>query len=97
MFYDLLRGEDKFVGKEEFKEALFNATEALIDYKVSVSGRSLIMTFFNDAKGDTILERAIESMKKYSQIDLPPAEERNKKLKNALNRLAYEAGEWEKD
>ena len=85
------------MGKEEFKEALFDATEALIDYKVSVSGRSLIMTFFNDAKGDTILERAIEAMKKYSQIEFPPAGERNKKLKTALNRLAYESAQWEKE
>jgi len=85
------------LGKEEFKEALFNATEALIDYKVSISGRSLIMTFFNDAKGETVLDRAIEAMKKYSQVDLPPADKRNKKLKNALNRLAFEAGEWERE
>lgn len=85
------------MGKEEFREALFDATEALIDYNISISGRSLIMTFFNDAKGDTVLERAIESMLKYSQIEFPPAEKRNKKLRTALNRLAYEAARWEKE
>ncbi len=85
------------MGKEEFKESLFNAIEALIDYKVSISGKSLIMSFFNDAKGDTILERAVETMMRYSQIEIPPVEERSKKLKAALNRLAYEASEWERE
>jgi len=84
------------LGKDEFREALFDATEALIDYKVSTSGRSLIMSFFNDAKYGTTLERAIETMKRYSGIDFPPQEERNKKLKIALNRLAYEADMWDK-
>lgn len=85
------------MGKDEFREALFDATEALIDYQISISAKSLIMTFFNDAKGDTILERAIETMKKYSQIDFPPPEERSKKLKSALNRLAYEADRWDRE
>jgi len=92
-----LQAEDNTLGKEEFKEALFNAVEALIEHPVSISGRSLIMSYFNDAKGDTTLERAIETMKKYSQIDFPPVEERNKKLKTALNRLAYEAGMWDRE
>ncbi len=85
------------MGKEEFKEALFNATEALIEYNVSISGRTLIMTFFNDAKRETTLERAIEAMNKYSGMEFPPVEKRNKKLKAALNRLAYEAGQWDKE
>lgn len=91
------RAEGKTLGKEEFKEALFHATEAFIEHPVSISGKSLIMSFFNDAEGDTILERSIEAMKRYSGMDFPPVEERNKKLKTALNRLAYEAGEWEKE
>lgn len=85
------------MGKEEFKEALFEAVEALIEYKVSISGRSLIMSYFNDAEGETTLERAVETMKKYSQIDFPPPEKRNKKLKIALNRLAYEASLWDRE
>ena len=89
--------EDKTLGKEQFKEALFNATEALIVHPTSTSGRALIMSFFNDAKGDTTLARAIEAMTRYSGIEFPPAEERNKKLKTALNRLAFEAEEWDKE
>lgn len=85
------------MGKEEFKDALFHATEVLIEHQITISGRSLIMTYFNDAGGNTTLERAIEAMKKYSQIDFPPVEERNKRLKTALNRLAYEAAEWDKE
>lgn len=85
------------MGKEEFREALFEATEALIDYKVSTSGRSLIMSFFNDEKGETTLERAIEAMKRYSGLEFPPAEERDKKLKIALNRLAHEASLWDNE
>jgi len=89
--------EENIMGKEEFREALLEATEALIEYKVSLSGKSLIMSFFNDAEGDTTLERAIETMKRYSGMDFPPVEERNKKLKIALNRLAYEASQWDKE
>lgn len=85
------------MGKEEFKDALFSAAEALIEHPISISGRSLIMSYFNDEKGSSTLERAIGAMKKYSQIDFPPAEERNKKLKAALNRLAYEAGLWDRE
>lgn len=93
----LIKAEDNILGKEEFKEALFDATEALIEYQISISGRSLIMSYFNDEKGSTTLERAIATMKKYSQFDFPPVEERNKKLKAALNRLAYEASRWDSE
>ena len=85
------------MGKEEFKDALFNAAEALIEHPISISGRSLIMSYFNDEKGETTLERAIAAMNKYSQIDFPPMELRNKKLKIALNRLAHEAGLWDRE
>jgi hypothetical protein len=93
----IILSEDNTLGKEEFKEAFFNAVEALIEHPVSISGRSLIMSYFNDARGDTILERAIEAMTRYSGIEFPPAEERNKKLTAALNRLAYEAGQWDRE
>lgn len=85
------------MGKEEFKSALFDAAEALIEHQISISGRSLIMSYFNDDKGNSTLERAIGSLKKYSQIDFPSPEERNKKLKAALNRLAFEAGLWDRE
>ena len=85
------------MGKEEFKEALFNATEALIEHRVLGRAQVLIMTYFNDEKDGTTLERAVEAMKKYSQKEFPPAKEWNKKLKNALNRLAYEAQVWDEE
>ena len=85
------------MGKEEFKEALFNAVEALIEHKLTISGQSLIMNYFNDERGDTTLERAVEAMLKYAQKEIPPADARNKRLKLALNRLAYEANSWDEE
>ena len=85
------------MGKEEFKEALFNAIGELIEHRLTPSGKTLIMSYFNDQKGDTTLERAVETMKKYSQKDFPSADERSKKLKLALNRLAYEAEAWDEE
>jgi len=85
------------MGKEEFKEALFNATEALIEHRLTISGKSLIMSYFNDAKGDTTLARAVETMNRYSQKDFPSVEQRNKRLKMALNTLAYEAQVWDEE
>jgi phosphopantetheinyl transferase (holo-ACP synthase) len=85
------------MGKEEFKEALFKAIEAFIENRLTQSGRTLIMNYFNDEKGNTTLERAVETMKKYSQKEFPAADARSKKLKIALNRLAYEAEEWDKE
>lgn len=85
------------MGKEEFREALFNAVEVLVDHKLSLGGRSIIMSYFNDAAGDTTLERAIVVMEKYSGAEFPPVEERKKSLKTALNRLAYEAALWDKE
>ncbi len=93
----LISTEDKTLGKEEFRAALINAAEALIEHQVTISGRSLIMNYFNDAKGETTLERAIEAMNNYSQFDFPPLEKRSKRLKAALNRLAYEAAEWDRE
>jgi len=85
------------MGKEEFKQALFDATEALIEHKLTISGKSLIMSYFNDARGDTTLERAVETMNRYSQKDFPSAEQRSKRLKMALNTLAYEAQVWDEE
>ena len=85
------------MGKEEFKEALFNAAEALIENRLTPSGKTLIMTYFNDDKSDTTLERAVETIKKYSQKEFPSADRRSKRLKLALNRLAYEAEVWDEE
>jgi hypothetical protein len=85
------------MGKDEFREALFNAVEVLVDHRLSIGGRSIIMSYFNDAAGRTTLERAVAVMEKYSGTDFPPLEERNKKLKTALNRLAYEAERWDRE
>jgi len=85
------------MGKEEFKEALFDAIEALIEHKLTSSGKALILTYFNDEQGDTTLERAVETMIKYSQRQFPAPEERSKKLKLALNKLAYEAQMWDEE
>ena len=83
--------------KEEFKEALFGAIEAVIEHKIGLSAHQLIMSYFNDTEGETTLERAVKTIEKYSQKDFPPLEERSRKLKASLNRLAHAAAEWDKD
>ena len=85
------------MGKDEFKAALFDAVEKLIDYKLSNSGRELVMSYFNDMPGENSLERAVKAMEKYLHDDFPPAEKRSKKLKASLNRLAYEAASWDRE
>lgn len=85
------------MGKDEFREALFNAVEALVDHKLSLGGKSIVMSYFNDAAGNTILERAVAVLEKYSGAEFPPVEERNKRLKTALNRLAWEADRWDRE
>ncbi len=85
------------MGKEEFKAALFDSVENLIDYKLSNPGRELIMSYFNDIHGDTTLERAVKAMEKYIHDDFPTADKRSKKLKASLNRLAYEAESWDRE
>lgn len=82
--------------KEEFKEALFGAIEAVIEHKIGLSAHQLIMSYFNDIDGDTTLERAVETIEKYSQKELPPPEERSKKLKASLNRLAHASEQWDR-
>jgi hypothetical protein len=83
--------------KEEFKEALFGAIEAVIEHKIGLSAHQLIMSYFNDIEGDTTLERAVKTIEKYSQKEFPPLEERSRKLKASLNRLAHAAEQWDKD
>jgi len=83
------------VGKEEFREALFETVEVLIQYQLSPSGRKLVQNYFNNADGESTLDRAVEAIKKYLQDELPPPEARGKKLKAALNRLAFEAKQWD--
>lgn len=91
---EILKREDY---KEEFKEALFGAIEAVIDHKIGLSAHQLIMSYFNDTEGETTLERAVKTIEKYSQKEFPPLEERSRKLKASLNRLAHAAAEWDKD
>ena len=82
--------------KEEFKKALFAAIEDVIEHTVSLSGHQLIMSYFNDTDGDSTLDRAVKTIEKYSQKEFPPPEERSKKLKASLNRLAYAAEQWDR-
>lgn len=81
--------------KEEFKEALFGAIEAVIDHNIGLSAHQLIMSYFNDIEGDSTLDRAVQTIEKYSQKELPPLEERSKRLKASLNRLAHAAEQWD--
>ena len=85
------------MGKEEFKDALFDAVENLIEHKLSNPGRELVMSYFNDTDGDTSIERAVKAMERYLHDDFPPADKRSKKLKASLNRLAYEAERWDRE
>ena len=59
-----------FKNIEEFKDALFDAVENLIEHKLSNPGRELIMSYFNDMDGDSSLERAVKAMEKYTHDDL---------------------------
>jgi len=83
--------------KDEFKEALFGAIEAVIEHKLGLSAHQLIMSYFNDIEGETTLDRAVQTIEKYSQKEFPPLEERSKKLKASLNRLAHAAAEWDRE
>jgi len=83
------------VSKEEFREALFDTVEELIKYQLSSSARELLQSYFNNSKGDSSLEKAVDAIEKYTQDQLPPPEMRGKKLKACLNRLAYEAERWD--
>ena len=83
------------MSKEEFREALFATVEALIQYQLSNSGRDLIQNYFNNADGESTLDRAVEAIKKYTGDELPPPEIRGKKLKACLNRLALESNRWD--
>lgn len=85
------------MGKEEFKTALFEAVEALIDHKLTNPGRELIMNYFNGINEDTTLERAVKAMEKYVNDDFPPKDKWSKKLKASLNRLAFEAKRWDSE
>ena len=85
------------MGKEEFKQALFEAVEAFIEHPLTLSGKALIMNYFNDERADTTLERAVATMLRYAQKDFPESKDRTKKFKAALNRLAYEAKEWDEE
>lgn len=83
--------------KEEFREALFDAIEAVIEHKIGLSAHQLIMSYFNDMDGDSTLQRAVKTIEKYSQKDFPPLEERSRKLKASLNRLAHAAEQWDRN
>ncbi len=85
------------MGKEEFKEALFEAVEAVIDHKMNLSGREVVLNYYNNSKADSSLACAVEAIEQYTQDDLPPLEKRGKKLKACLNRLAYEAKIWDRE
>lgn len=83
------------MSKEEFKEAFFDTVEEIIRYQLSISGKELLQNYFNNASGNTSLDKAVEAIKKYIQDELPPPELRGRKLKACLNRLAYEAKRWD--
>ncbi len=93
----IVLSEGKVLGKEEFKSALFDAVENLIEHRLSNPGRELIMSYFNDVYGGTSLERAVKAMEKYIHDDFPPVDKRSKKLKASLNRLAHEAELWDRE
>ncbi len=80
----------------EFKKILINATEAFIDHKMTPSGIEVLINYFNDEKCENSLERSVKAMERYAQKDLPSSSEMSKKVKEALNVLAYAAEKWDR-
>jgi hypothetical protein len=81
--------------RERFRRAIFDLIEHLTRHRLSARSKDLILHYFNDSRGESSLQRALETIEKYYPESLPPENERPPKLQELLDALRRAAHAWD--
>jgi tRNA-dihydrouridine synthase len=85
------------LSKQSFRKAIFNIVEYFTKYQLSDQAKKLILHYFNEMRHDSSYQRAISSIEKYTQQEIPPYDEAADIMKFMLNKLSEEADSWDKE
>ena len=85
------------MGREELREALFNAVERVTNHPLQTSGRKLVIHYFNDAGDCSAYERALYAINKYFPESLPEESAWTKGVKRAMEELKLRCAEWDNE
>ncbi len=83
------------MGRMELREAIFRTVSYLTQYGLSDHAKSLILYYFNQSKGSSAFERALDAISKYYGEDLPGEKDMPERLKQLLITLKQESDEWD--
>lgn len=83
------------MSREEMRKALFNVVEQLTEHKLTVSGKTLLLAYFNDSSSTGSFKRALDAIEKYYPESIPAPEERSERLKVLIEKLEKAARKWD--
>ncbi len=85
------------LGRESFRKAIYDIIEFFTKYQLSDQAKKLILYYFNETRHDSSYIRALSSIKKYTQEEIPAYPDAPLMLQKLLDRLAEEAKAWDQD
>lgn len=87
----------KNMGKEEFRQALFDLATFATKHELSDQAKKLIIHYFNESDGHTSTLRGIRAIQRYFPDCIPPEGERSKRLQMLIDEMAVLAEEWDRE
>lgn len=85
------------MSRESFRKAIYDIIEFFTKYQLSDQAKKLILHYFNEARNNSSYLRAISSIQKYTQEEVPAYQDAPLMLRELLDRLAREADDWDRE
>jgi hypothetical protein len=85
------------MGKEEFRQALFDLATFAIKHELSDQAKKLIIHYFNESGEHSSTLRAIGAIQRYLPDCIPPAGERSRRLQMLIDEMAEHGEEWDRE
>ncbi len=83
------------MNRDEFRRSIFDIILYFTKHELSHTAKELILYYFNQSSSGTSYLRAIESIQKYTQEEIPPPEEADLQLTSLLEELSHQANLWD--
>jgi hypothetical protein len=85
------------LSRDSFRKAIYDIIEFFTRYQLSDQAKKLVLYYFNETRHNSSYIRALSSIRKYTQEEIPSYDDAPLMLKELLDKLAEEAEAWDQE
>ncbi len=85
------------MSRESFRKAIYDIIEFFTRYQLSDQAKKLVQYYFNETRHHSSYTRALSSIQKYTQEEIPEYQNAPPLLRELLDKLAEEAEAWDQE